>query len=165
MSDSTFIFPIIHSAGPAVTRQMFPTSPTLLLFVFSCSLVKRDNSMICIRFRFHRPPPVPCQVAKFIFSRAQRLIGSGTASEKQFISNYRKSLASVKVHSITPFLRPSPQLRNTGPDPVLDQIRPVYLFNLLIYFHGKLNLIHAAPQEKTKKNLERRVCVNSTGSE
>lgn len=89
-------------------------------------------------------PPVPCQCAKFIFSCTQRLIGPETASEKQFVSNYRKSLASVKVHSITPFLCPSPQFHNTGPDPV----RLIYLFNLLIYFHGTLNLICAVSQGK-----------------
>lgn len=91
---------IFHNSweeGPAavlvcwIPPSVFPASPTLLLFVPRCSLVKRDNSVICILF--HPPPPttmVPCQGAKFIFSRAQRLIGSGTASEKQFVSKYRR---------------------------------------------------------------------------
>lgn len=75
VSDSTLIFPILHSAGPAVTRQMFPTSPTLLLFVLRCSLVKHDNSVICILFH----PPAPLSKCKiYIFARTKvNWFGSG----------------------------------------------------------------------------------------
>lgn len=64
VSGPTFIFPMLRSASPVVTRQMFPTSLTLLLFVLHCSLVKHDNSVICIYF--HPPSPLTrCKMCIF----------------------------------------------------------------------------------------------------
>lgn len=98
--------PRSHAQGPAVTREMFPTSPTLLLFVPRCSLVKRDNSVICILFHppLHHGPLSRCKIYIFTHTKVN-WFGNGFG-EAICLQVSAKSLASVKVHSITPFSSP-----------------------------------------------------------
>lgn len=156
VSDSTFIFPISCSGSCSNKRDVSNVSDSAII----CSpLLFGKTGQQCDLHSFSSPPPnttmVPCQGAKFIFSRAQRLIGSGTASEKQFVSKYRQKASppSRSTQSHLFFARllsfTTQELLQFSGDP----ISPASLFHLLICFHGTINLICDIPQEKNK-NLE-----------
>lgn len=126
VSDSTFCSPILHLAGAALTRQMLPKSATLL-FLFPAALwVIVTTAWFAFFFI-----PALLSKCKIYICVCAKVNWFRTASEKQFVSNYRKSLASVKVHSITPFLW-FPQFHFTGPDPICQGSNALSVFILFL---------------------------------
>lgn len=135
VSDSTFCSPILHLASAALTRPMFPRSATLL-FLFSAALWEIVTTAW---FAFFFIPGLLSR-CKIYICACTKVNWFRTALEKQFVSNYRKSLASVKVHSITPF-RWFPQFHVTGPDLICQgsNALSVFIYSLL-YFHRRLQM-------------------------
>lgn len=113
-----------------LTRQIFPKSATLL-FLFSAALWEIVTTAW---FAFFFIPALLSR-CKIYICVCTKVNWFRTASEKQFVSNYRKSLASVKVHSITPF-RWIPQFHVKGNDPICQGSNALSVFiYLLLYFH------------------------------
>lgn len=135
VSDSTFCSPIRHLVAAALTRLMFPKSATLL-FVFTAALWEIVTTAW---FAFFFIPGLMSR-CKIYICVCTKVNWFRTASEKQFVSNYWKSLASVKVHSITPF-RWFPEFHITGPDLICQgsNALSVFIYSLL-YFHRRLQI-------------------------
>lgn len=120
VSDSTFTFPISRSGSCSNKSNVSNVSDSAVI----CSpLLFGKTGQQCDLHSFSSPPPQhhhgPLSRCKiYIFTRTKvNWFGNGFG-EAICLQVSAKSLASVKVHSITPFLRPTPQFHNTGAAPV-----------------------------------------------
>lgn len=118
VSDSTFIFPISCSGSCSNKRDVSNVSNSAVI----CSpLFFGKTGQQCDLHSFSSPPllhgPLSrCKIYIFMLTKVN-WFGNGFG-EAICLQVSAKSLASVKVHSITPFLRPTPQFHNTGAAPV-----------------------------------------------